>query len=372
MAAAGVAQACGGKIAADQHGELDGGAHVTTPPGCQPVLGVEARLSAAESACVGGSGYCTATDSVECFGAPELASRVRDCASPLVPGTCPASNDISLATACTAVVGEADFIGMTCCYPVKRLSCAVPGRPLRLNGAVVLPEVIAGPLLPKTEDFGLEPSVRRALAELWCEGARYEHASVASFARLTLQLMALGAGAELVAATQAAALDEIEHARLCFALASRFSGRELRAGRLSSDGALANVDLAELAVETVFGGCVGETVAALTAVEQLAVATDPEVRAALETIAADEARHAELAWRIAAWACEVGGPAVRAQIVSAFAAALEGRSAGLAMELPGAGVMEGLGLMAPAKERAIRDRILNDVVAPCARALLAA
>ena len=83
-------------------------------------------------------------------------------------------------------------------------------------------------------------------------------------------------------------------------------------------------------------------------------------------------RHAELAWRIAAWACEVGGPTVRAQIVSAFAVALEGRSAGLAMELPCAGVTEGLGQLAPAKERAIRDRILKEVVAPCARALLAA
>lgn len=46
----------------------------------------------------------------------------------------------------------------------------------------------------------------------------------------------------------------------------------------------------------------GETVAALEAREALDRATDPQVRAALERIAADEQSHAELAWRFVSWA----------------------------------------------------------------------
>ena len=49
-------------------------------------------------------------------------------------------------------------------------------------------------------------------------------AEIASFARTSLDLLALGAPADLVAETHRAALDEIEHARIAYALASAFSG----------------------------------------------------------------------------------------------------------------------------------------------------
>src|SRR5205814_4301213 len=49
-------------------------------------------------------------------------------------------------------------------------------------------------------------------------------------------------------------------------------------------------------------GCVGETLGALLAAEQLRLASDPEVRRILQRIAKDELRHAELAWTFLAWA----------------------------------------------------------------------
>lgn len=52
-----------------------------------------------------------------------------------------------------------------------------------------------------------------------------EHASVAAFARFTLQLLAMGAPAELVQASVGAAADELDHARLRFGIADRFDGR---------------------------------------------------------------------------------------------------------------------------------------------------
>jgi hypothetical protein len=371
LAAAGVAQGCGGTVV----GEPPSARNETPPgenkPGCLPILDADASIAAAEARCGDGTGNCSPSDSTECFDQIEIHAVLRDCATPVPAGTCPAPTDLDLGVRCAVALGHAELIATQCCYPGKRLSCAVPGRPLRVNGKILLPEIVIGNAMPPTEEPGLGAAARSALAELWCEGARYEYASVASFARSALQLMALGAPAELVAASQAASLDEIEHARLCFALAGRFSARELRAGALSVE-AFANAELGDLAVENVLGGCVGETVAALTAVEQLGVATDPEVRAALERIAEDEARHAELAWRIAAWTALVGGPGVRARMTAAFESALgvrPGNSAVLPLE---AVAMEGHGQLAPVRERGIRDRILDEIVAPCARALLAA
>lgn len=47
--------------------------------------------------------------------------------------------------------------------------------------------------------------------------------------------------------------------------------------------------------------CVGETIGAAEAAACAALVTDPEIRAGLEQVAADEARHAALAWRALVW-----------------------------------------------------------------------
>lgn len=84
-------------------------------------------------------------------------------------------------------------------------------------------------------------------------------------------------------------------------------------------------DLAAVAASAVIEGCVGETLAAVQAAEQLAAATDPAVRSALEEIVRDETRHAELAWRFVAWAVEAGGEPVRRSVAAAFVKANDER-----------------------------------------------
>jgi hypothetical protein len=49
-------------------------------------------------------------------------------------------------------------------------------------------------------------------------------------------------------------------------------------------------------------GCIGETVAALEAVEGAATATDPVIKGVLRRMARDEHAHAELGYRFLAWA----------------------------------------------------------------------
>lgn len=146
------------------------------------------------------------------------------------------------------------------------------------------------------------------LAAAWADDGLFEHASVAAFARLTLQLMALGAPASLVEASQRASLDELEHATFCFSRAAHHVGNRgepARPGPLDVRGALDDVSWESFLRANVLEGCIGETLAAVRVGEQARLATDPALRAALRKIAEDEARHAELAWQILAWALRV-------------------------------------------------------------------
>ncbi len=131
-----------------------------------------------------------------------------------------------------------------------------------------------------------------------------------------------------------------------------------------------DASLARLAVSTLKEGCIGETVAAVIAAEQLARATDPAVRAALAGIAADEARHAELAWRTVAWAMDTGGPAVREAVDAALRAALVVPVESLLLLEVAAPVGHGKRTVAstPATTGADRGRsAITLVVAPAAR-----
>jgi hypothetical protein len=230
-------------------------------------------------------------------------------------------------------------------------------------------------------DFGSAPAaartlaheLRTALAHGWTQQALMEHASVAAFARFALQLMELGAPAELVAGAAAAMQDEVRHAQDCFALARRYAGGDVGPGPLSLDGALEESNWAAIVLGTVREGCVGETLAALEAAEALQHCDDAAVRAVLERIVVDETRHAELAWRFVAWALQTASGTPRAAelrslVHATFAGELATDAAGSISELDREMARHGV-LSAPVRQ-ALRARALRDVVAPCAAALL--
>ncbi|WP_437522827.1 hypothetical protein WME79_32505 [Sorangium sp. So ce726] len=277
-----------------------------------------------------------------------------------------------------------------CCYEVtsRRNSqyCGTPGRPFTLEGhrRTAAPRPAEAGWLARGEDTGpggRQPSLadltseeRETLAESWLRSALEEHASVASFARFALDLMALGAPSSLVEAAHIAALDEVGHARLGFSLASVYRGEPVGPAALPMPhGVPVAADLVALARAVAEEGCVGETVAALMAAEQRARAEDPAVRAALEAIADDEARHAELAWQTVAWAIGAGGEPVRRAVADVFEAAAlslrrpppvegeppRGRAAALAAH----------GHLGGAELRGLPRAALAQVVLPCARAL---
>jgi len=217
----------------------------------------------------------------------------------------------------------------------------------------------------------LSAGERERLTERWLGAARLEHASVAAFARFTLELLSLGAPAELVQAACAAMADETAHARLCFGLASAYAGRALGPGALDVTGALENTTLERILVTAWHEGCVGETLAAIEAAECAEAATDPAVRAALLTIAADEMRHAELAWRFARWALERGGPALAERIRCELAVAEPGPESAAAQQGEETPALRAHGLRSEHAIRVLRTQVFQEVIRPCAEALLA-
>ncbi len=294
-------------------------------------------------------------------------------------GSCPSQADATpyFTNACgvMSVDGPPTFADGQCCYEVTQPGC-LTGRPF-----LVEDQPRAAPARRSHDRswapaasprvVNLSPRARRALAAAWANDARGEHASVASFARFALDLMAVGAPAELLAGAQQAGLNEVRHAELCFGLASAYEGAALAPGRFPFGGSVAVAgDLPALAASAVEEGCVGETLAAIQASEQHAAATNPAVRDALSIVAADEARHAELAWRTVAWAVAFGGPEVRRAVRAAFDEALatppspESIPGDLTAALAAHGRLDGAAL------RRAFERGIAEVIRPAVQALV--
>ncbi|MBN8226507.1 ferritin-like domain-containing protein [Corallococcus macrosporus] len=214
------------------------------------------------------------------------------------------------------------------------------GRVLRLKGRArvarrTLGEGWADEASPQLE--GLTPYQRTVLGEAWMYSAGMEHASIPAFAKLSLKLSALGAPSELLEACHLAALDEVRHARRCFALARAYSGLPWSAGAIPELGQERpqrpisddSDEWSRLVRGSLLDGCLGEGLAASVAAEASRRACDPVVRETLAVIAEDEERHAELGWDVLAFALERGGGKARQALHQALDALDEQRTPAL-------------------------------------------
>jgi hypothetical protein len=278
----------------------------------------------------------------------------------------------------TAVLCGPVMVGTKCCYEVDQtgpvIGCYV-GRAFLVDEGLVKAELGRGagwraggaPAVA-----GLAEATREALAKGWVLDGLFEHASVASFARFSMQLLAAGAPADLVRDAHAAAMDEVRHAELCFALASAYAGTDLAPERLPMPPALhIERDLAAMVVESVVEGCIGETLAAAQAEEALARATDPVVVASLESTLEDEIRHAELAWRFVRWAIDAGGERVRVAVAHAFASFRAPDPPMQTLAGVDCAAFAAHGRLTATEARAVALRAIAEIVRPCACALLA-
>ncbi|HZF50857.1 MAG TPA: ferritin-like domain-containing protein [Polyangiaceae bacterium] len=221
---------------------------------------------------------------------------------------------------------------------------------------------------------GLDKATREELAAAWAQVARMEHASVAAFARFSLQLLVLGAPPDLVERTNQAMVDETRHARAAFALASAYRGEGIGPGSLPIGGALdGGDDITSILRLVIREGCIGETVAAVEAGEAEDHAVDPAVRGVLSMIANDESEHAELAWRTVRWALAAFGEEVRVAVLKEIAlieAEAELRGAPSADRSARDEALLQHGIVTSEVRAPMRRAVLRRAVLPCLNALL--
>ena len=142
---------------------------------------------------------------------------------------------------------------------------------------------------------------RGVLAHLWKESALAEHASIAAFATFVSELLTLGAPPELIESAQRAMGDEIRHAKDCFSLLAVFSGASHGPGAYPQAATRSDFSLEHMLRNVVLDGCLNETIAAAIVDAESRCALHPHTRDVLATIAADEQKHAALAWKTLHW-----------------------------------------------------------------------
>lgn len=259
-----------------------------------------------------------------------------------------------------------------CCYVVYG-DCAV-GRPFVVGGEARVAGLVAGERwrgAPQPELGALDPATRAALADAWSRYGQTEHASLASFSRFTTQLLALGAPAQLIAASLRAGRDERDHAQRSLGLAAAYAGGGLEPGPLRTQDCHESLDPRTIARALASEGCVGETVSLALLCAAHDAARDVAVKACLARIVADEGRHVLLAWEALAWMCARFGQPARRAAAEVFAEADAHVGFGARTELAGESeLMRAHGYLPLAERRAHAQQTLAQVVAPAAAAVL--
>ena len=155
------------------------------------------------------------------------------------------------------------------------LPCPTCGRPFVIDGefrtATSLVDKLGTSSAKTTWNIDKEPnisassSLNQAIAMEFSIQGEGEHASVASFARHSLQLMSMGAPPQLLIGAQQAGLDEINHAKMCYGIAEAFLGTNIQPSSLDIDGSVKTLSEEEVIQSVINEGCIGETIAAVKA-----------------------------------------------------------------------------------------------------------
>lgn len=198
------------------------------------------------------------------------------------------------------------------------------------------------------------------LAGWYARAAANEAGSVQSFRLLARELRKTPLGRRYEPRLRRAAQDEIRHARAMRAEAQRYGatpvGNEFRAVRERS--------LLEIALENAREGCVEETYAALIAQVQALRLSSAETGRTFDQIAADETRHAELAWDLHFAIRLELEELERAQLDAALRGFIDDLSARTSCAMP-VEVAAELGLPDARLDRALRERLARALHARC-------
>jgi hypothetical protein len=216
----------------------------------------------------------------------------------------------------------------------------------------------------------LPQDIREQLANRWSNMALAEHASVGSFSRFSLQLLSVGAPPEMLVLSHKAALDEIKHAKMCFAIASVYAGTHLSPGPLPLDGnILGDLDLPTIVHATIVEGCIGETISAMELSHAISLCKVPTLQKTLTTILEEESRHAQLAWGFVRWALKQSDT-IKPIVKDAFHPILEPKTLVQPQRQPNDSCLEEHGQLGDHQRWISNKEAHESVILPAAKALL--
>ena len=162
-------------------------------------------------------------------------------------------------------------------------------------------------------DDGVDGETRSALASAWYGSARAAHHASAASTQRALDLVSLQAPPELVARAHEDALDEIRRVKICLGVARAIGGASALSLAGPARRALPRTRaaaLALLAAEIVVDAALAECRLSRMDAKLARRTTDRTIRAALEEIAASEARRVEHLWAVVRWCLAEGGGSV--------------------------------------------------------------
>lgn len=171
--------------------------------------------------------------------------------------------------------------------PAWERSRVIVGRPLIVDG-IAHSAPLSTPASPEPPHSALH------------QAAADEHSAIATFARTLCELLARGAPLELIARTQAALADEVRHTEMTLNLLKQQGNSEFSFGPLKAAVAPLERSLADF-IADVRAGAASERLATEEAQAQAQAEFDKGRRAFYQTLATDEARHAQLALDTVAW-----------------------------------------------------------------------
>jgi len=325
-----------------------------------------------------GQAACSITDSLNRWSAPDSNST---CSGFESPRECMLCCDMCRPQQNANVT----FEGRGCVEEQTFSSRAIVGRPFTdgdTGRPVLATLTTAGPSWVERQAPPLSAERDSAAAEAWEQAALGEHASVASFSRHLLDLLAIGsAPPHILEQVATAAADEVRHAAQSLAVASLLRGSsspQVSPGPLPMPAHQPLPSLADLAAAVLDEGCVEETVSAALAIaghhhSGRDRGSQPEaLAAARETvmaIAREEAAHAQLAWSTLAWVAERDS-SVLAVVEERLGSLRRQVRRGGESEAP-EGVAPWYGIVTRAGEKQrVREAVVRRLVVPALEALL--
>jgi hypothetical protein len=259
--------------------------------------------------------------------------RLGDSGPNLVPGpTVTVNPECNPGTGGGCLIGD-NGGGVNCQQGEDRIFCSSVGRPfIDATGMTITSDAstcevsawaAATAVSASSSSFLLQQyshqSRNQELGSEWTRRAIGEHASIASFAVFTINLMSNQAPPDLIRDSLNAAMDELNHATTAFDMASLLTGQQIEPGALPPSKLTFDKNLTTLALATAREGCIAETLSALElAVEVDRGAADADADAddvstmlmrKTKIIALEEGRHSVLAWRTIHWVCSADSAA---------------------------------------------------------------